>query len=196
MEERGGVELTLSRQFAILGFQQNFFNPDFTPASCAGRFKGDDLIFLTDGLNKSGTYVLPAAFKGESVIVTMGGFVGERMPMGIATGGAGADASQWAHAAAQLRSWGVPVGFEYVQFERQVESQMEMWAHYRNDNRTILNADDPVKPDLRLELWSDSPETDGYVYGRLLKAVDAAAKRGHRRVFHHVYRDCRQSIRH
>lgn len=180
LEERGGVPVSLSRQFALLGFQQNFFDFDFTPASCAGRFKGDDLIFLTDGLNKSGTYILPAAFKGKSVIVTMGGFVDEPMPMGIAAGGVGFDASQWADTAAALRSWPVAVDFEYVQFERQVESQMEMWATYRKD-RTTLNADNPVKPDLRLHVWSDSPQTDGYVYGRLLKSVDAAARRRGRR---------------
>ena len=74
----------------------------------------------------------------------------------------------------------MPVDFEYVQFERQVESQMEMWATYRKD-RSTLNADNPVQSDLRLHVWSDSRETDGYVYGRVLKAVDAAARRRDRR---------------
>ena len=81
-----------------------------------------------------------------------------------------------ANRAEQIRSWLVPVDFEYVQFERQVESQMEMWAWYREDRMT-LHADNPVKADLCLHVWSDSRETDGYVYGRVIKAVEAAARR-------------------
>lgn len=178
-EERGGVPVPLSRLFGILGIQQNFFAPDFDAASCAGRFADKNLIFLTDGVNKSGTYILPAAFKGKGVIVTSGGYVDEAMPMGNARAGVGFSASIWANHAAALRSWQVPVDYEYVQFERQVESEGEMWGTYRKD-RTTLHADDPVKPDLRLQVWSDSPETDGYVYMHLLRAVDAARWHGRR----------------
>lgn len=49
---------------------------------------------------------------------------------------------------------------------------MEMWGAY-NKNRTTLHFNNPVDYDLRLPVWSDSPGTDGYVYGRLLEAVDA-----------------------
>ncbi len=195
-EERGGVPVPLSRQFVHLGFLQNFFTFDFDAASCAGRFAGEDLIFLTDGVNKSGTYFLPAAFKDKGVIVTMGGFVDEPMPMGNARGGPAFDASGWANDAAGLRSWQVvSVDYEYFQFERQVESEMEMWGVYRKD-RTTLHLDNPVEADLRLYVWSDSPETDGYVYGRLLKAVDSVVRRrGHRRIFRHAYKDFKRSLR-
>ncbi len=150
-----------------------------------------------EGVNKSGTYFLPAALKDKGVIVTMSGFVDEPMPMGNARGGPAFDASGWANDAAGLRSWQVvSVDHVYSQFEQQVESEMEMWGVYRKD-RTTLHLDNPVEADLRLYVWSDSPETDGYVYGRLLKAVDAATRRwGHRRIFRYTYRDLKRSLRH
>jgi hypothetical protein len=80
VEERGGVALSLSRFVSL----PNIGDPEFDSASCAGRFQGDDLVFITDGSNASGGYFLPASFKGEGVIVSVGGVVGEPM----ATGGA------------------------------------------------------------------------------------------------------------
>ncbi len=59
--------MSLSRQ---VGFSQNFEDvfPEFDTASCAGRFVDVNLIFLTDRVNRSGSYFLPAAFKDKGVI--------------------------------------------------------------------------------------------------------------------------------
>ena len=62
VERRGGVPVSLSRQ---AGIPPENLPESFDAASCAGRFAGYDLIFLTDGSNASGGYFLPAAFKGE-----------------------------------------------------------------------------------------------------------------------------------
>jgi hypothetical protein len=34
-------------------------------------------------------------------------------------------------------------------------------------------ADPPLTYDIRLDVGSDSPETDGYVYGKVIEAVEA-----------------------
>ena len=196
-EQRGGVSMSLSRQ---VGFSQNYEGvfPEFDTASCAGRFVDNNLIFLTDGVNRSGSYFLPAAFKGKGEIVTMGGFVDEPIAMGNARGGVTIGASIYVAIVEQINliSGGlVTFKNEYLGFERVVESQMEMWGMYRKD-RLTLHLDNPVEADLRLYAWSDSPETDGYVYGRLLKTVDAVKRRMDRRFFRHDNRERRQSFRH
>ena len=38
-------------------------------------------------------------------------------------------------------------------------------------NRTDLHFNKPMGYDLRIPVWSDSPETDGYVYKKALEAV-------------------------
>lgn len=93
VERRGGVPVSLSRQ---AGIPPENLPESFDAASCAGRFVGHDLIFLTDGSNASGGYFLPAAFKGEAVLVTMGGLVDEPMAMGRARGGCTEAGSAWA----------------------------------------------------------------------------------------------------
>ncbi len=171
MEDRAGARVKLTRQF-VLGFtdqQQAVFDA----ASCAGRFRGEDLIFLTDGVNASGGYFLPAAFEGEGIIVTMGGYVGERMPMGQAGGGMTLPVfAATAAAQMQAQSKGL-VSFEhsFLGFTRDVGSTMEMAGAYRKDRRR-LHLEAPVESDLHLDVWSDSPGTEGYVYRRLLELVD------------------------
>ncbi|MCP3962595.1 MAG: hypothetical protein GY719_32545 [bacterium] len=177
-ELRAGVPVSLSRQVGHSQLLSRTF-PEFDASSCAGRFAGENLIFLTDGTNGSGGYTLPAAFKGEGVIATMGGFVDEPIAMGRARSGSKGQAWLWASVVDFIE--GLTGGFisfdeEYVQFERNVTSSMEVWGAYRKD-RTTLHFDEPVEADLHLHVWSDSFETHGYVYGRLLEAVDAADRK-------------------
>ncbi|HYJ07641.1 MAG TPA: hypothetical protein VEX18_01495, partial [Polyangiaceae bacterium] len=169
-ERRGSAWLDLARQTSLALSAL----PEFDSASCAGRFVGKNLVFLTDGVNASGGYFLPAAFKGEGVIVTMGGYVGEALAMGRARGGATMPGSFWSQQATlmELYSEGqISFTHEYAAFERDVGTQMEMLGAYRKD-RTTLHLEQPVAGDLFLDVWSDSPGTEGYVYRRLLELVD------------------------
>lgn len=170
VESRGGEEISLTREFSA----EYVDDPVFDSAECAGRFVGENLVLLTDGSNASGGYFLPAAFKGDGVIVTMGGYVGEPMAMGRARGGPTVGASSVGIAAALMEELsGGAITFQQrpLLFERRVESNMEAMAAYREDTGS-LHVEDPVDKDLRVYVWSDSPETDGFVYGRILRAVD------------------------
>jgi hypothetical protein len=169
-ERRGSAWLDLARQTSLALSAL----PEFDSASCAGRFAGKNLVFLTDGVNASGGYFLPAAFKGDGVIVTMGGYVGEALAMGRARGGATMPGSFWSQQATlmELYSEGqISFTHEYAAFQRDVGTQMEMLGAYRKD-RTTLHLEQPVASDLFLDVWSDSPGTEGYVYRRLLELVD------------------------
>lgn len=177
VERRGATPVSLSR---IVGVQ-NIGNPVFDAASCAGRFQGDDLVFLTDGRNASGGYFLPASFAGEGVIVNVGGFLGEPMAMGRASSGASFAVTQFASIPADVQAatqGELQFDNELLAFERPVNARMEMLGVYRKDGVT-LHIDDPVEADLHVNVWTDLPGSDGFVYERVLDAVDqAAAARG------------------
>lgn len=171
-EVRGGGIVSLSREFS-LPFEEGV---SFDGASCAGRFEGKNLIFLTDGTNGSGGYFLPAAFKGRGVIVTAGGYLGEDLAMGRATGGPTLPASLISVGSELMeqRSRGV-IQFrrQLPLFEREVESHFEFAGAYHRD-RDELHLEEAVPQDVTINVWSNSPETDGYVYGRVLEAVGSA----------------------
>lgn len=174
IEIRGGVPVSLSGQVGLGQHLSGLF-PEFDVASCAGRFTGKNLILLTGGTNASGGYFLPAAFKDKGVIVSTGGFVGEPISMGIARSGPTVSAHVWAWFAAWMEYYSeglITFETEYAQFNRLVFSNMETWGAYRKDDRTILHFNDPVEADLHVDVWSDSFDTEGYVYSRVLEAVD------------------------
>jgi len=169
-ERRAGQKLALSRQIAL----PNIGDPVFDSASCAGRFSGDDLVLLTNGSNASGGYFLPAAFKGDGVIVNTGGLLGEAMAMGRARGGATVPGSLWPDAAQaiELISEGqIRFRNPIIAFRRPVDTQMEMLGAYRKD-RTTLHIEDPVEADLHVDVWTSLPGSEGFVYERVLRAVD------------------------
>jgi hypothetical protein len=172
VETRGGERVSLTREVGL----GNFLGPDFDSASCAGRFAGDDLVLITNGSNASGGYFLPAAFKGDGVIVNTGGFLGESMAMGRCRGGATTPASVWAQLAEayeELSGGEIQFQHRYAGFVRAVDSQMESMGAYLKDRR-ILHLDAPVEADLHADVWSDSPGSEGYVYEQVLRAVDGA----------------------
>jgi hypothetical protein len=175
-ESRAGEKLSLSRFVSL----PNIGNPEFDSASCAGRFQGDDLVFITDGSNGSGGYFLPASFEGEGIIVSTGGFVGEPMAMGRARGGATALGGGWAplaEAIEQLTEGAIHFEHELVGFTRPVDTQMEMLGIYRR-NRRQLHIEHPVGADLHVDVWTDLPGSEGFVFQRVLDAVDAHASEG------------------
>lgn len=169
-ERRAGARVTLSRQVAL----PNIGAPEFDSASCAGRFAGDDLILLTNGANASGGYFLPAAFKGDGVIVNTGGIAGEPMAMGRARGGATVPGSLWPTLAGLIESVSQgEIRFEHdlAAFPRPVETQMEMLGAYREDRRR-LHIEAPIEADLHVNVWTNQPGSEGFVYERVLRAVD------------------------
>jgi hypothetical protein len=171
LESRAGQPVSLSRYAGL----PNIGAPEFDAASCAGRFQGDDLVFITDGTNASGGYFLPAAFQGEGVIVGVGGYVGEPLAMGRARGGATVPGSFWstiAQALPLLTEGQLSFENELVGFTRPVDSQMEMAGIYLKDGRS-LHIDHPVGADLHVNVWTNLPGSEGFVYERVLEAVDA-----------------------
>jgi hypothetical protein len=48
---------------------------------------------------------------------------------------------------------------------------MEMLGAYRKDRRT-LHIDDPVEADLHVNVWTNLPGSEGFVYDLVLQAVD------------------------
>ena len=169
-EVRANEPIRMSRQFGL----PTLDDPVFDAASCAGRFQGDDLIFITNGTNASGGYFLPAAFTGEAVIVSTGGFAGEPMAMGNARGGATVGGLfQPAAEAIELASEGtITFEHELLAFPRPVASSMEMLGAYHPDRET-LHIDEPIRADLHVDVWTSSPGTEAFVYDRVLRAVDA-----------------------
>ncbi|HMA92422.1 MAG TPA: S41 family peptidase, partial [Polyangiaceae bacterium] len=168
-ERRGGALLSLSREFGLPPI-----DAVFDSASCAGRFNGDNLVLLTNGSNASGGYFLPAAFKGEGVIVNSGGIVSEPMAMGRARGGATVPGSVWSDAMNMIESLSqgqISFQHELVGFTRPVDTQMEMFGAYRKDRRA-LHIDHPIEADLHVNVWANQLGSEGYVYERVLRAVD------------------------
>jgi hypothetical protein len=175
VERRGGARVSLTRQIAF----QNVGDPEFDVASCAGRFQARDLVFITDGRNASGGYFLPAAFKGEGTIVSTGGYLDEPMAMGRALSGGSIPSSTWAGVpeAIEAASEGaIQFQHEFFVLQRPVTVRMEMIGVYREDGRT-LHIRAPVEADLHVDVWTDLPGSDGFVYERVLEAVDERAAR-------------------
>lgn len=169
-ERRGGRPVSLSRLVGL----PNIGNPEFDSASCAGRFAGDNLVIVTNGANASGGYFLPSAFKGDAVIVNTGGFVREPMAMGRARGGATITGGLWSEIAQGLpllTNGELRIEQEVFGFPRPVDSQMEMLGAYRKDRRT-LHLDEPVEADLHVNVWTSVPGSEGFIYERVLRAVD------------------------
>lgn len=174
VETRGGAPVSMSRIVAV----QNVGDPEFDSASCAGRFQGDDLVFITDGRNASGGYFLPASFEGEGVIVNTGGYVGEPMAMGRALSGASIPASVFAgtpEAIEEATGGEVHFDTELLAFERPVDARVEMLGVYHKD-QTTLHIDEPIQADLHVDVWTDLPGSEGFVYERVLDAVDATSE--------------------
>ncbi len=107
----------------------------------------------------------------RAIVVTVGGYVDEEIPMGICRGGLTFFLSIWPLIVNVAEAFDIPVNASPPVFNRDVESFMETFAAYRQD-RTRLHFIDSLGYDLRVYVWSDSPKTDGYVYHKVLGAVE------------------------
>ncbi len=172
MENRGGSTVSMTRQIG-LGEYLVGLSPEFDAASCAGKFDRDNLVILTDGTNCSGGYFFVSPFKEneKATVVTMGGYPGEDIPMGICRSGAAFPMINW-HiiVGAAMDIFGPSVDVAPRTFSRNVGAVMEIFGAYRQ-NRTDLHFNEPLGYDLRIDAWSDSPETDAYVYQKALEAL-------------------------
>ena len=171
-ENRGGSPVSLSRQ---IGIGENLVGlyPEFDAASCAGKFDRDNLVILTDASNCSGGYFFVSPFKEneKATVVTMGGYPGEDIPMGICRSGLTIPMSNWPFIVNIAEGFGFNVDVSPKAFSRQVDANMEIFGAYRQ-NRTDLHFNEPLDYDVRIDAWSDSPETDAYVYQKALEALD------------------------
>jgi hypothetical protein len=171
IESRAGATVSMSRQ---IGLGENLVGlyPEFDAASCAGKFDRDNLVILTDGTNCSGGYFFVSPFKenGKATVVTAGGYPGEDIPMGICRSGGAFPMINWHITANIAAAFGLPVDVAPKTFSRDVGAVMEIFGAYRQ-NRTDLHFNEPLDYDLRIDAWSDSPETDAYVYQKALEAL-------------------------
>jgi len=173
-ENRAGVLEPLTRKFWFNEAINNGYNFDFTgydPISCPGKFKDDNLILLTNGLSMSAAYFFTESMRDRVTIVTIGGYVNEPLVSGGARGGALFSqryASDVEQALASL--FGPPVD-PLPQFSRDVNTDAEVGGAIYRANGIDLHVDNVPYGDIQIPLWSDSPETDGYVYRQVLGAV-------------------------
>jgi hypothetical protein len=100
--------------------------------------------------------------------------------MGGALSGASIPAPTWAGIRESIEdATGGELVFEHelARFARPVNARMEMLGVYRKDGRT-LHIDDPVRADVHVNVWTDVPGSEGFVYERVLRAIDEAAVAG------------------
>ena len=169
-EERGGVMEVLSPMVAFRSFNPDY-QPGIDPIACPGKFEDDRLIILSDGTGASAGYFFPEIIKDQAVIVTMGGFAGEDLVTGIARGGAVWRMNygeSWSEQ--ELEQWYGPASYPLPILRRDVETYIEQPALYLKDLTRIQVRQAPVG-DIHIDVWADSPASDGYVYNRVLNAI-------------------------
>jgi hypothetical protein len=182
-EVRAGIPIPLSRKMGLgesLHQRQFGFLPPRDVSSCQGKFSGENLVILTDGANCSGGYVLLEPFidNHKAIVVTMGGYVADpddRIEVGTCRTGGSFPVDLAGQTVVEIEAFsGGSLTMERPipsKFARAVKSLMETTGFYRGLSDD-LHWDVPMTYDIRLNVWSDSPETDGYVYGKVIEAVE------------------------
>ena len=159
------------------------FRPDYAeskPIACPGKFTGPNLVIFSNGTGVSAGYFWPALMRPDATIVTAGGFVDEPIVFGVARGGAVWGMNNFEAWVEQFLEQYYGQATQPLPFlVRNVDSFIEQPGSYMQGTVADLYIDDPAIGDAHIEVWSDSPETDGYVYDRVLRAVQAGkAKAG------------------
>jgi hypothetical protein len=170
-EVRGGVTESLSPPFYFS--DSSPLNPPFAspvPIACPGKFEDDRLVVLTNGLSFSAAYFFTERIRDRATVVTAGGYAGEPLVAGAARGGAGLEHGLFSLLEALLAIPFGPATDPLPPFTREVLTFMELLGVYRPDRGGLEIEGEPVG-DLHVDVWSDSREADGYVYGRVLQAV-------------------------
>ena len=142
---------------------------EFIP--CPGRFQGKRLIILVNGVNASAGFFFPELVRDVSTIVSVGGILGEPLVTGRARGGATNVTVAFRRTQDALaNATGVPPAFELPVFNRNVFLAIEFGGLY-DDNFRDLYADAFPVADLQLPIWTNTPDTDGSVYRKVLRGV-------------------------
>ena len=147
--------------------------PFYRPISCPGKFAGDNLLVITNGQSFSAAYFTPEKLRGKVTLVTTGGFAGESIALGAARGGSVISLDTFLQAELFLDSalaGLLPPANLIPRLNRDGGIRFENTGAYNTDLVT-LSVDNESLGDVHVDVWSDSDETDGFVYGRVLKAV-------------------------
>ena len=176
--ERGGVPELLS-PLAYVPFNGSYEIPGSYPIACPGKFRDDTLIVLSNGTGASAAHFFPEGIRNDATIVTMGGYRNEPLVSGIARGGyTGSMSEVWPQTVAFYASiYGPPIE-PMPAFERNVSSNVEFRGLY-DHGLTDLYVDAEPRGDVHINVWSDSPATDAFVYGKTVQAVKSA--KGHKK---------------
>lgn len=180
-EDRAGVSEPLTRKYWYNEAFNNGYNFDFTgydPLSCPDQFKDNKLIVLTNGLSYSAGYFFTESVRDRVTVVSIGGYSGEPLVSGTARGG-GIFSQRGVSNLEQFLAYGATPPFgdpiePLALFSRDVNTFAEMAGAIYRKNGVDLHVDNVPFGDIQIPVWSDSPDTDGYVYRQVLAAVDGS----------------------
>jgi len=173
-ENRQGVTESLTR---LVGFSHD--RPEYLPGTdaiaCPGKFTGTKLAVLTNGTGASAGYFFPELIRNQSVFVSAGGYVGEPLVSGIARGGAVWGMNDFEAAIEQIfkRFYYNGTAVEPLPYLiRNADSFIEQPGSYTLDGSGLF-AEAQSYGNTWIPVWADSPETDGYVYRKVLNALQS-----------------------
>ena len=175
-ETRGGKSESLTQRVGFSNDRPEYL-PGANPIACPGKFQGSTLVILTNGTGASAGYFFPELIRDKSVFVSAGGFIGEPLVSGIARGGAVWGMNNFEAWAEQyfIKYFYGPAVAPIPYLRRSAESYIEQPGFYTtaSNDGAALYAEANSLGDVRIDVWADSPETDGYVYRKVLGAVQA-----------------------
>jgi hypothetical protein len=176
VEVRGGVPTDLSRLFGFRNFDAKYA-PGSDPIACPGKFEDNTLIILSDGTGASAAYFFPELIRDQALVVTAGGYVDETLVSGIARGGAVWSMNVWeAYDEQDLQTIFGPATEPLPYLRRHAETYIEQPGIYRKGTNQ-LHVDHIGVGDIHIDVWADSPASDGYVYNRVVNAVQKKGKK-------------------
>ena len=179
-ELRGGVLESLTPEVLFRSFRPEYDQSN--PIACPGKFTGPNLVIFSNGTGVSAGYFWPALMRPEATIVTAGGFVDEPVVFGVARGGAVWGMNNFEAWIEQYLEFFFGPATQPLPFlVRNVDSFIEQPGSYVRGSASDLYINDPAIGDVHIEVWSDTPETDGYVYGRVLRAVQSVKSKPKRK---------------
>ena len=154
----------------LLAFPDGAVPPNET-IPCPGQFEGRRLIVLVNGLNASAGFFAAEPLREVGTIVTTGGIFGRRITTGRARGGA-TTSYEFPRLVQDFlaATTGVPVARPLPVFNRDIGFNYEFFGLYEG-NLTDLYVDGNLRGELHVNVWSSTPDTDGFVYGKVLRGV-------------------------
>jgi hypothetical protein len=177
-ELRGGQSETLTQWFSFRnGIPTYAAGAD--PIACPGKFEDDTLVILSNGTGASAGHFFPELIRDQAVVVTTGGYVGEPLVSGIARGGAvwGMEYfDTWVEQFFQSIPFFGPATDPMPYPVRSIETYVEQPAVYKTGLGSLYVNDMPLG-DIHVNVWTNSPGSDAYVYDRVLNAVQKGGKK-------------------